>query len=386
LANEARACWLSGNSKERKEVLAKIKTQFAGNEVQVFDTDVSYAYFEQQVLTSSCFSQKRLIIVKGLPIPSSTKPTMINNFKKLIDSLPDDVFVVFDGIDAGDEKALSGHISKVGKLFDFPSKLEPRDAPNWLMKEIAEGGKAIEYDDAQFLVQTSGYDSNVKGIGIDVLRIAAKKLMTYVGSRRKNITKDDIIATSFPSEEFVVWRIFEAFDSKNIDKCMEAMHRMIMDEDDVAGAVFKLFNLAQVRFRLLLLLKEGLAKNLSKADVAKEAASFQKLSQTGSNFQMKMVPAVNETGENKGNPQSAFTEFAINSTLNGAFGKKAAIEIYNRKELYRIVTTIQECLGELRYRSTSDAFLLLMSDLLLFAICGKLDDSDIAKLRKPADD
>jgi hypothetical protein len=61
--SQAHVVWLSGSIAERKAVLAKLLKQFEGSDVTRYGGDISYSYLEQQVMTTSCFSEKRLIII-----------------------------------------------------------------------------------------------------------------------------------------------------------------------------------------------------------------------------------------------------------------------------------------------------------------------------------
>jgi DNA polymerase III delta subunit len=238
---QVKVCWLSGNSHDRKLTLAKIKGQFPGAEIHVYDGQISFAYLEQKVYMSNCFADKKIIILTDLPQPSGTKQTMINHLKKMIENVPDDCLLVFNGIDG--EKALQSHVSKFGKTIDFDSLLEKDKAHSWVMKTFQEYGKSIEEIDAKTFVELNGFDGDAKGIGIDQLRIAILKLCSYVG-RKKQITNDDVVVNSFPSEEFVVWTIFDAMDSKNIESCLNQVHRMFKDEGGTIAGVNKLLHLA----------------------------------------------------------------------------------------------------------------------------------------------
>ena len=89
--------WLSGNITERKVILDGIKNNFSGFDSQIFDGDGTFAYLERQIITSSCFSEKRLIIIEAMPqFESKERPKIINKFKKMLDNLPADVKVVFN--------------------------------------------------------------------------------------------------------------------------------------------------------------------------------------------------------------------------------------------------------------------------------------------------
>jgi DNA polymerase III delta subunit len=384
MADKAKVVWLSGNLNERKLVLAKIKSQFSSADTVIIDGNYSVAYLEQIVRQDSVFSDDRLIIVRDIPKPNSTRQTMVNNLKKLLEDIPEGCLVVFDGILAEDEKAISSHVGKIGKLMDFPTKVEPHLAVGWLVGVFAEHGKEISEADANLLIQTSGHDAEVGGIGIDLLRMLALKIAMYLGGRRKNITTEDIQLNIFPSEEVVIWSILDALDSKSLSQCYNAFYKLVEKEDSVIAATNLLYNISLPRYRLLMYLKEGLAQNKSKQDVAKEAIAMRKLAQTGKDWSMKMQPEIAESGSNAGQPKGMFNEFSVNAALFGGFGgKKPIIDMYSRKEIVRIVGCLESGMGELRARSNSDSAMTIMADVLFLAACTPVDDKILGDLRTP---
>ncbi len=263
--SQAKVIWLSGNLHERKLTLAKIKSQFASADLHILDDSFTVAYLEQVVRQESVFTESRLVIVKQMPEPTSSRQTMVNQLKKLLDDVPDECVIVFDGIPSDSEKAISGHVAKVGKLFSFPDKLESHLAVNWLVNHFRdELGKDVSESDANLLITTSGYDADVGGIGVDLLRLAALKISLYLG-RRRSITTEDIQSNIFPSEEVVIWSILDALDSKDISACYAAFYKLVEKEDSIIGAVNLMYNIALPRYRLLMFLKEGMAQNKSKS-------------------------------------------------------------------------------------------------------------------------
>lgn len=383
MAVKAKVVWLSGNLHERRLTLAQIKGQSASGETIILDGDYSVAYLDQLMRQSSIFSDQKLIIIKEMPKPTSTRQTMVNQLKKLLDDVPDDVLIVFNGIPADSEKAVSGHVSKVGKLFTYMDKLEPHLASNWLVGIFSELGKEISESDANLLVETSGYDPDVGGIGVDLLRLAATKIALYMG-RRKNVTTEDVQLNIFPSQEVIIWSMLDALDSKDIGACYTAFYKIVEKEQSVVGAVNLLYNIAMPRYRLLMFLKEGMAQKKTKQDVAREALAMRKLSQEGKDWTMKMVPEIAESGSNAGQPKGMFNEFAVNAALYGGFGGKGAtVDLYSRKEIIRIVNCLESGMAEIRARSQSDSAMAMMADVLFLAACTQVDDKILGDLRKP---
>jgi DNA polymerase III delta subunit len=243
------------------------------------------------------------------------------------------------------------------------------------MKVCQEFGKSIGEDDAKAIVTMNGFDGELKGLGMDQLRIATAKVCQYVG-RKKNITHEDILINSFPSEEFVIWTIFDAMDTKDITNCLNTLYKLSMDDGGNDGGVNKLLNLALWRYRLLFFLKEAMAKGISKSEAIKEAMELVKLHQSGTGMQMILKPEENDNGT----PKAAYTEYWISKELNGQYGRPASIDRYNRKELARIIQAIQDGLIEVRNRS-SEASQKILADTLMFTVCSSMDDSKLSKVR-----
>lgn len=376
MASNVSVCWLYGNLHERKLVLNKIKGQFAGCEIIKVGSEVSFSYFEKLVYSSPCFSDKRIIIVEGLPQPAGTKPTMIKHIKKMLDNVPDDLLIVFDGIDPKDEKQLSDHVKSVGKIFDFPVTIDRNAAPDFVVKLFEENGKSIESKEAKLLADTSGFDPAQKGISADILRLAVNKISTYLG-RRKNVTEVDVISNVFPSEEFIIWTINDALDSRSLLNCHNCFHRMVQNADgDTIGAIHTLFAITAPRYRMLLFLKEGLSKGMTKPEVTASALTLLKLKPSGTNLNVVLQAENGEAG-----PKSQYNEYGIRTALNGMYGRPAAVEQYNRRDLVRIVNCVNDCMTELRFR-TGEADLTLLVDALFLTVCTQMDDAKIERIRK----
>lgn len=373
-------CWLAGNSRERILALAQIKGQYVNDEIQVYSGDGTYYYLEQMLLTMSCFSEKRLVIIQSLPdIPTAKRTGIINKFKKTLESLPPDILVVFDGIPPEDEKALSNHVAKIGKIKEFSSKLDARDASGWVVGRFQEDGKMISEADAEFLVETAGYDPVIKGYGIDVLNLAVKKVSLYLG-RRKNVTRDDLANTVFASQEFDVWRLFQAFDSKDTEKCYQVLEKMILEYATLKEVAFTIFSMSSWRYKMLFFAKEEDAKHTPKKEIEKYMSGLVKLSQTGAGSRIKMEQDLNKDGT----PKMAYNAFKVTECVSGNFGLKAVIDTYSRKDLYRIMQVLQEGMSNIHIRN--DGQLLLILDALILSVCGKIDDNSLMALKTPFHD
>lgn len=379
---KAKVIWLSGNMHDRKLTLAEIKGQFVSAEHQIIDGEYSVAFLEQMIRQDSVFSTQKLVIIREMPKPTSTRATMVNQLKKLLDDIPDDCLVVFNGIRVSDEKAISAHVKKIGKVFEYTDKIEPHSAVPWLQSVFTEMGKEISVDDAKLLIETSGHDTVVGGIGADLLRTLATKICLYVGTRKKRIDRADVTANIFPSEDVIIWKMFDALDSKDLTACYNAFHKLVEREQSVIGAVNLLYSISMPRYRLLMFLKEGIGNGKSKQEVSKDAVAMLKCSQQGVGWRMKMIPDIAENGSNAGEQKVMFNQFAVDAALNGSYGKNATVDNYSRKEIIRIVNCITSGLPELRARGSSDAAMSILADVLFLSACTQVDDNVLGDMRK----
>lgn len=375
MAKSSQVCWISGSIHHRKLTLNKLKGQFAGYDVLRMGGDVSYAYFENQVYSSSCFSDKRLLIVDSLPQPSGTKQTMLKNIKKMLENMPTDLVIVFDGIDPKDEKALFEHVKSIGHVFHTPDLVESNQSVAWTIDQFAAADKNITEKEARLFSATCGFDPSVKGLSGDILRLGIRKICSFIG-RRKNVTESDVIINIFPSEEFVIWSIFDAMDSRDLVTCHNSFLKLVDEGDgDISSAVHLLFNLSLPRYRMLLFLKESIAKGQKVGEATADCLSLKKLKATGTNFNIVIQPEQTENGV-----KSAYSEYAIKAALHGSYGKKPPIEIYSRRDLVRIFNCLTQSMAELRLRS-GEHNLLLLVDVLFMTICGNVDDTLLDKIR-----
>lgn len=371
------AFWICGNLEERKLALDKIKSQFVGFESDTITDSDSISTAENKILSFSCFSEKRLIIINSIPSPDqgSSRQTVVNKLKKILEDLPDDLCLVFYGIDPSDEKAIFSQFEKIGKVLKFQLGLEMSNAIQWSRSKFLSYDKTISDEDLESFIKNCGYDKNIKidgktksgGINIDILNIAIKKLCLYVGSRKKNITSDDISATLFESKEFIIWQLFNAFDSKDIIKCYEAVERIKLDNDRLIDAVETIFSMSLWRYKLLFHIKEE-KSNRPNTNLFSYFISLPKISQTGSGLKMKMTLDKNDDGNNK----SMYSQFVIENALK-------IVDNYSRKELRIIIETLEE--GYKVVRDNYDSSLLLLLDSLIFSVCGTTDLDTLKLMR-----
>lgn len=365
--------WISGGINDRKLALESTKSQFSGAEFIEVSGEFTVAYLEHVVTQKSCFNDNKVVIVKNMPKPTSTRQTLVNQLKKLIDNIPDNVYLIFYGISVVEEKAMSGHVQKKGTLIDFAETLDENDAMIYVSKIVKENGKSIDTDAAEFLISTCGHDKSLKGIGVNILRVLCDKLCFFLG-KKKNADINDVMQISVPSQEFVIWKIFDALDNRDICSCYSFFYELEENEGSAITAANVLLSIALPRYRMLFYLKESVSNKISKDEIMRNISGLNKLSFTGKDWNIKLAESEEKS--------PAFTEFAIKTALNGFYNKKPTIEMYSRKDLLRISNALYAGVTEIRARGSSNISATLLIDSFFLSACSQIDDNTVVKLRE----
>jgi DNA polymerase III delta subunit len=372
--------WLGGSYLRRREMLAKVQERFNDAERIVCNGDMTFEFFMSEIETSSCFGEKRLIIIHDMPIfdPSSAKAKNLTAFKDTLAKLADNTFVVFNGVDKDKFKTIYAQVGSLGKCYDFEETLDMNVAPDWLVDLFSKLGYKISKEAAEFMVERCGWDKSLDGVGRDLLELTARGLCLFAG-KQKEITIDHIVTSAFENENLIIWSLLDALDDKNYDECLKIMGKMIQSEGSALKAVNSIFPMLIWRYRMLFFLKENLLKGDSN-HAMQAALQMRKLSQSGTGEFMKMTADLVKTGENKGQFSPAWTTFVLGRVLNSYGSKPAAIECYSRKELFRVIQILEEGLYTIR-SSSNDAISGLVADVFFMAVCNTLDDKSVRKLR-----
>lgn len=375
---KVQVAWLTGGYHRRRTMLSQIKEKFKNADLFASDGSVSFEYLMTQMQSTGCFDENKLVIINEPPVfKDSNRKKHISDFKKILSELDDSIFVVFNGISPTKEKALFGHVKEIGRVYEYPDAIDKKEAPRWLSDQFQKRGYSIDYEAAEAMIETCGYDRSVGGIGADLLEMSIERVIRYLGSEKK-VTIETVEATVFRHENFIVWDILNAVDAKNYDHCATMLSKVYLLDENIVQAVSQLMNTMLWRFRMLLFLKDSLSILKDNGKVVEKAMQMRKLKRSDdrTGFGAVYVPEVYATGDNEGKPQTVWTRNVIDGALEGFYGREAAVNLYTRRDIYRIVRAIQNAILHLRgLQSESLAFLL--ADTVFMTACNVADDQQI---------
>jgi len=380
--------WLSGSYYKRKETIADIKSAIGSFQLHMYDEKFSGDYIESQILETGLFCDNKLVVLKDLPSYGGTTTT---DNKKLIDlfgKIPDNVFVIIDGVPSTERPALYKAVKDLGKVLDFTLYLNRKEALNWMASRVREKGKLIDFSVVEYIVDAIGVEENSKGIDVDRLYVSLKKVLSFIG-KRDEILMEDAIKSADKYDRFAMWgnsgspegkSLFEALDNKNLKQCYICV-KNACEKDYVSSVAQKLFSVLLWRYRMLFFAKEAsFGKN--KADVAgylqQSIVKFKK--EDIGNFQ-RYTKEQNDKGE----AVPTYSVGAINAATKGFYGKQPSISLYTREQLYRIMRCIGESFSKLRSNDITDPEIMSLFDSLFFTIIDVgIVEEDLASYRKLA--
>lgn len=375
---KVQSAWLFGGYHRRRSMLSQIKKKFEGAELFVCDSSVSFEFFMSHIQSTGCFDDHKLVIINEMPFfKDSSRTKNIKALKESLSSLDESIFVVFNGISPTKEKALFSHVQSIGKIYEYFDLIDRKEAPRWVIDQFLKKGYSIEHSSAEVMVDTCGHDRNLNGVGADLLEMAIEKVVKYLGDDKK-VTLEAIEANIFSHESFIIWDVLKAVDEKNYEKCVSLLSKVNLLDDNVIQAITQMMNTLLWRFRLLLMLKDSLAHLKEYQKVVDAALSIHKTKKIGDRTGISASYEVETyaTGENIGKPQSVWTRGVIDGALSGFYGKEAAVNLYSRRDIYRIIRAIQNAVLHLRgCRSESLAYLL--ADTVFMVVCNAIDDQNL---------
>jgi DNA polymerase-3 subunit delta len=134
-----------------------------------------------------------------------------------------------------------------GKVLIKPFPLpDPRDMPDWIIKEAAGKNCRIKPDAAAELAQYVGNDTRLAALEIE-------KLSIYVEGTRP-VEMEDVMALSTSTSSATIWNLVDAIGQKNPHRAMLLFHQLLETKD----VQFEIFPMIIRQFRLLLMAREVL--------------------------------------------------------------------------------------------------------------------------------
>ena len=380
-SDKSHIAWMHGSYHARRALMNRFREKFQGCETFSCDSDVTYEFLAVELQETGCFAEQKLVIINAMPkFKNSNKATHIKKFKEVLEGLDDNIFVIFNGIDPKKEKSLFDHVKKLGgKVYEFPDTLDKNAAPKWVKDQLEKRGYKIDFEVAEAIVETCGHDAAVNGIGADQLEMVIQKLAAYQGGR-KQITLESVEATASSVENFIIWDLLNAIDAKDYERCINMISKAYLVDNNVPVAVSQMLSTLYWKFRLLWLLKDR-AANEDMTAAAKTALQMPKLKGSGSGYSRKMEKQINQSGDNAGQPAQQWSKFVVQQAIEGAYGRQPSLSLYNRRDLYRIVRSLQTALICLRSIS-SESEALLIADTVFMTACNTAEDQQIRSIMR----
>jgi DNA polymerase III delta subunit len=375
-----RVAWISGGYHRGRTLFKKIKEKFAHLDCFECTEETSFEYLMMQLQSDSCFDEGKLVTVFGLPKMTDSQK---KKFRAVIEKLGNSLYVVFFNLDPAKEKALLTLVQNVGKVYEFEETMDQKSAVAWVQNRCSELKAGIDERTANALVQACGYDPALNAIGVDMLEMAVRRLKLYDPSK-KEFDLADVTATTVFLENFVIWDLLGACDSKDYDRCQMLLSKMSAGDEDPRGSVHHLLSTLAWKYRLLLFLKDRFATfkgDNAKHQIMQEAGALRKFSSDGQGFAAVLKCEPVASGPNAGKPSAQWSSGVITTALDGFYGRPASLGLYSRVELYVINQSIYEAMISLR-QATSESAAIMIADTVLMSICSKLNHRQSKQLLK----
>lgn len=377
--SKIKLAWLEGSFLRRQEMLRKIRDRFPDAEHIICRGDMTMEYFMSEVETVSCFGGQRVVFIHEMPIidPPSAKNKNIAAFKSMLSGLSDDTLVVFNNIDPSKFADIKKYVNDHGKVYFFDPITQ--NGYKFLIDLFDKQGYKISEENARMIATNYGWDNELEGVSVDVLEIIAKEIILFLG-KNKEVKTEDILLTLFQHDEVIVWDLIDALDKKDFGLCQTIFVKASNLGGSASQAAMNLLPALMWRFNLLLFLKEAKQKFADNDKIIKYALQMRKLAPSSTGEFSKMEVTLCQSGENTGNPLPLWNHNVISRAISSFNENKSPLDIYSRKELFRIVQMISDIILTMR-RENSDSLAVLLVDVLFIAICNLMVDEDIKKLK-----
>lgn len=369
--------WISGAYYQAKPVLDKIKEKVQGAETFVCSSTTPFNLLYEAMKSNFCFGSNRFILINELPEMTDSEK---KKFKALLENVSEDILITFFMLDPSSEKSIYTIVEKVGRVYDFLSTVALYDAKGWVDKRCEELGIKLEDNAKTAMIENCGLNEK-RLIDLDILNMALEKL-TLFAPGKKLYDLNDVITTSSYYDNFIIWDILNACNEKDYEKCLNLFEKCILSRAGPKDALNEIINILVWKYRMLIFLKEGMATKRKNGTpdidlIIAEASAMRKITYKGQGFAAETKIDPIQTGDNQGKPSVAWGVKLIRDAIFGEFGRKPALEFYNRKELYLIMKCLEDCLILIRScQSENEANLI--ADIIFMTICSA-GDSKVPK-------
>jgi DNA polymerase III delta subunit len=372
--DKARICWISGSFFHKRKIVDAVKNSLEDHKVLIYDDEYSAEYIEMKISGNELFSESRVVIIKDIPSFKGSAQKSNKKWKEVFSNIPEDCTVIVDGVDPNKKKVLYNHVKKIGKIFNPPAYLKRPEACSYVIDIFEKSGKHVEDSDVGLIVDNCESD---KGNLFDVDRMIMYHdlICSFLGNKKKNMTRADIIKCLPNNSNVLTWAIFDLIDKRDYDGCQKLLYRSILSKNTAKEAVEGLFHQLSWRYRLLFFLKEQKISGLKDEDILKNLKELHRFSREGSGEYSIFTT--------DGKP--LYSEKIGFNALKGFYGKTPVIDLYSRTELFKSMKVLDECLLKIR-NSNDKVECLMMADNFFMFICNIMDDKELSRLRRMSDE
>lgn len=241
------------------------KVRKSGLNLRFFDGNkLSFEDFRSEILSSSMFAEKKLLILKNVFSNAEFKGKFLKDFKKFVNSQNIILFYQEDKVPTDDK--LFKLLKKSGKSQEF-GFLKGNSLRAWVKREVGKYKVKIAPEAVNKLIDFIGSDS---------WRLAneIQKLVSYRASRQrgeggkeceaffdykggKDIQAKDVELLVRPEIDNNIFKTIDALALKNKKKALELLHKHLEKGD----SPLYLLSMINFQFRNLLMIRELVEKN-----------------------------------------------------------------------------------------------------------------------------
>jgi len=364
--------WLTGSYHMRRKSLADIKNAIGDYDLSVYDKETPIDNVLSSTSNTGLFVKNHLVIL--LDIPDATGKGKSKKLKALFEDVGENCFLVFDGVSKTRYKIGYDYVNKHGKIIDFPIHLERDEAVDWVVNRFREKGIDIGYDEVECLLELSGFEYR-KGYNVDRLYMCIKNVSDYLG-KKTTLSVLDIKCSISRSDQFVIWSFMDALDAKDYSQCIQIVQDSLKFRT-VQSVISEIMPILFWRFKALLYLKESIAKKKDYDTIKQDIFdNMHKFIKEGNG--VRAIYKLEKDADDK--PVQAYSNAFVNSVLNGFYHKPPMVDLYSRKDIYRAIRCIGDCLAQVKKQLT-DAELLLLLDNVLLTLLSDIDDHVLEDMR-----
>tara|TARA_Y100000310_G_scaffold311548_1_gene357918 strand:- start:8631 stop:9920 length:1290 start_codon:yes stop_codon:yes gene_type:complete len=248
---------LKGNFQQRSNRLKKIKNSLSSFDQYVFDETHTFDYVLQQMSEYSCFSDNKLIILKGMPISDVTRATLLKRFADALLKSPSSCVVVLDNLDIR-AKSFFDKIEPICERYNYIDKIETYNLKDWLpgyfkkRKELKNPGEDIEKIYYALMV-------NESTVSVDSVNALFNKLVCLTGNAEK-IPTEVVDSVCADYDSFLINQFINVLDKcphvKTISyaKAWYFINARMAEEPNLEEEVAKLVYLLANRYDLIQLI------------------------------------------------------------------------------------------------------------------------------------